>query len=146
MFEQTLYLFCAEQDDRASWITARSVCIARSMHLAEFETEAEFIGIAEIARTLANNKEFWIGLRQPDRGADNEGDAVDRMRPWKWLRSEAIYPRNGSFWLGDNADVHDTANRDCAYLRQSSNAEPYIRPERCGQFHRFICESPIQIQ
>lgn len=142
-FNQKVYLFCT--DDRASWPTARDACAARSMHLAVFETEDELVGVGEIARVLSNNAAFWIGLRQPDRGADNEGDQADSNRPWRWLQTEMQYPRTGSFWLDGNADGHDRDERDCAFLRHRSST-PYLRADRCIQSHRYICESSIQIQ
>ena len=141
-----LHLFCVDDDDRLSWEAARDFCANRSMHLVVMEEGTDFTAVAEIAQTLSGEDKFWIGLRQPSRGLDSEGDAADANRPWQWLRTERVYPRNGAYWLDGHADEHDRDERDCAYLRNPSNEDPHIRADRCRTASIFICESPIQIQ
>ena len=139
-----IYTFCDDFDDELSWSDARDRCAQRNMHLAVFETDAEFREAARIAQGLADDQQFWIGLRQPNRGNDTEGDQADSMRIWQWLKIEQTYPRNGDFWLDGHADAHDRDDRDCAYLR-TRNQRPHVRADRCTTGHRYICENPIPV-
>lgn len=142
--DQRFYLFCANNGDRISWNNALEICRVRQMQLAVFETETEFYQVASLAQQIRNNEEFWIGLHQPSRGPNNERREDDAARPWVWTQTNAVYPRDGDWWLGGNGNNHDQSNRDCAYMRKNGNQTPYLRAEDCGRQHSFICEGSIQ--
>ena len=137
------YVFCFDDGEieHLNWLDARTKCRDWNMDLLVLNDLAEFNQMTVVARELANSQLFWVGVRQPTAGPDDEGDEADRARPWRWVQTGDLDVPNSAWWQDANRDRHDRDDRDCGRLYSQSANRRHIRPDKCDETYGYICES-----
>lgn len=137
------YVFCHDGNEAESlnWDDAHTQCRDWGMTLLVLDTDPEFEQVAEMAKQVLDNTLWWIGVRQPNRSEDDEGDDVDRTRVWRWVETGRQDDPTSLWWQDDDRNRHDRADRDCGRFFARAPTTRHIRPDQCGNAEAYICES-----
>ena len=143
IFNGHQYVFCFDEDEteHLNWWDARTKCRDWNMDLLVLNDMPEFDRMVTLAREFATRELFWVGVRQPTPGQNNEGDEADRVRPWQWVQTGDTDDPNGAWWQDSDRGRHDRDERDCGRLYTDNGNTRHIRPDECNKTLAYICES-----
>jgi hypothetical protein len=137
------YLFCHELNGGSllTWDDAQTQCRDWNMNLLVLDTQSEFLQLAGMAVQLRSNIQWWIGVRQPNRGNDDESDEMDQAKMWRWVETGVLDDAESLWWQDADRNRHDRADRDCGRLHAQDRNRRHIRPDDCELEKAYICES-----